>query len=143
MKAPLFKLPYLSNENDIFDLNDIIGKKIIILTFWVSWCPDCARDLPKKEQFFKTTRNEEIEMITINVPGRERDESEATKFVEQFITQPVLKDRGREVYDLYECTSVPTTIVIDRNGDIAGQYGDQSDFFEVIQALTRIMKEEA
>lgn len=139
MRAPLFELPYLNNENETFKLQDIIGNKIVLLTFWVSWCPDCARDLPKKEQFYKTSRNADIEMITINVPGRERNEADAYKFAEQFLTQPVLKDRDREIYDLYECTSVPTTIIIDRNGEIAGKFGDKADFFEVIQALTKVL----
>lgn len=119
MKAPQYELPYL-NEDRTFSLDEVLGEKVVVLTFWVSWCPDCARDLPKKEQFYKTTRSDELEMITINVTGRERSEEEALKYQEQFLTQPVLKDNGREVYDLYDCTSVPTTIVIDKNGEVVG-----------------------
>ncbi|MET3683693.1 peroxiredoxin [Alkalibacillus flavidus] len=135
MKAPMFELPYLDNPHETFNLNDYIGKKVIILTFWVSWCPDCSRDLPKKEQFYKTMRHDNIEMVTINVPGRERDESEAHKFQEQFLTQPVLKDNGREVYDQYESDGVPTTILIDLEGNIVGHFGDQDDFVEVIKIV--------
>lgn len=127
MKAPQYELPYL-NEDRTFSLDEVLGEKVVVLTFWVSWCPDCARDLPKKEQFYKTTRSDELEMITINVTGRERSEEEALKYQEQFLTQPVLKDNGREVYDLYDCTSVPTTIVIDKNGEVVGRFGDQADF---------------
>ncbi|MFB9973167.1 TlpA family protein disulfide reductase [Allobacillus sp. SKP2-8] len=138
MKAPQFELPYL-NEDRTFSLDEVLGKKVIVLTFWVSWCPDCARDLPKKEQFYKTTRNDELEMITINVTGRERSEEEALKYQEQFLTQPVLKDNGREVYDLYDCTSVPTTIVIDKNGEVVGRFGDQADFVEILQVISKAL----
>ncbi|MBR7554710.1 TlpA disulfide reductase family protein [Allobacillus sp. GCM10007491] len=136
MKAPQFELPYL-NEDHTFSLDEVLGEKVVVLTFWVSWCPDCARDLPKKEQFYKTTRSDELEMITINVTGRERSEEEALKYQEQFLTQPVLKDNGREVYDLYECTSVPTTIVIDKNGEIVGEFGDKADFVEILQVISQ------
>ncbi|SRR5690625_627346 len=139
MKAPLFKLPYLNDLESSYDLNDVLGQKVIILTFWVSWCPDCSRDLPKKEQLYKTVNRDEIEMITINVPGRERNEADAIKFMEQFLTQPVLKDNGRDIYDLYEATSVPTTVIIDKDGHIAGKFGDQADFMEIMEALTKIM----
>ncbi|WP_188206608.1 TlpA disulfide reductase family protein [Alkalibacillus aidingensis] len=135
MKAPLFELPYLDNPRETFKLDEVLGKKVVILTFWVSWCPDCSRDLPKKEQFYKTMRNDEIEMLTINVPGREREEQEAHQFQEQFLSQPTLKDHGREVYDLYECESVPTTIIIDLNGEIVGRFGDKDDFVEVIKIV--------
>ncbi|MFC0013675.1 MULTISPECIES: TlpA disulfide reductase family protein [Allobacillus] len=136
MKAPQFELPYL-NEDQTFSLDEVLGEKVVVLTFWVSWCPDCARDLPKKEQFYKTTRSDELEMITINVTGRERSEEEALKYQEQFLTQPVLKDNGREVYDLYECTSVPTTIVIDKNGEIVGEFGDKAEFVEILQVISQ------
>lgn len=76
-------------------------------------------------------------MITINVTGRERSEEEALKYQEQFLTQPVLKDNGREVYDLYDCTSVPTTIVIDKNGEVVGRFGDQADFVEILQVISK------
>ncbi|MDQ0352801.1 thiol-disulfide isomerase/thioredoxin [Alkalibacillus filiformis] len=134
MKAPLFELPYLDRD-ETFKLEDVIGEKVVILTFWVSWCPDCSRDMPKKEQFYKTMRNDNIEMLTINVPGREREEGEAQKFHDQFLTQPTLKDRGTEVYDLFECDSVPTTIVIDLEGNIVGRFGDKDDFVEVIKIV--------
>ena len=136
MKAPKYELPYL-NEDRTFSLDEVLGEKVVVLTFWVSWCPDCARDLPKKEQFYKTTRSDELEMITINVTGRERSEEEALKYQEQFLTQPVLKDNGREVYDLYDCTSVPTTIVIDKNGEVVGRFGDQADFVEILQVISK------
>ena len=136
MKAPQYELPYL-NEDRTFSLDEVLGEKVVVLTFWVSWCPDCARDLPKKEQFYKTTRSDELEMITINVTGRERSEEEALKYQEQFLTQPVLKDNGREVYDLYDCTSVPTTIVIDKNGEVVGRFGDQADFVEILRVISK------
>ncbi|WP_411953766.1 TlpA family protein disulfide reductase [Alkalibacillus sp. S2W] len=135
MKAPTFELPYLDNPDQTFNLSDVIGEKVIVLTFWASWCPDCARDLPKKEQFYKTMRHNNIEMMTINVTGRERDMSEAHKFQEQFLTQPVLQDRGREIYDLYQGDGVPTTIVIDLDGNIVGHFGDKDDFVEVIKII--------
>lgn len=52
MKAPQYELPYL-NEDRTFSLDEVLGEKVVVLTFWVSWCPDCARDLPKKNNFIK------------------------------------------------------------------------------------------
>ncbi|TFB24283.1 TlpA family protein disulfide reductase [Filobacillus milosensis] len=136
MKAPIFELPYLDKQNQSYNLKDVLGKKVILLTFWVSWCPDCARDLPKKEQFYKTSHNDDLEMVTINVTDREHGEDEALKYQDQFLTQPVLKDRGREVFDLYEGASLPTTIVINREGEIIGRFGDKAEFVEIIHAIS-------
>ncbi|WP_079478331.1 TlpA family protein disulfide reductase [Halobacillus salinus] len=132
-QAPNFKLPYMFNDQ-LFELEKYHGK-VVILTFWASWCPDSSRDLPKKEQLFQTMDHDKVQMVTINVTGRERSEEEARKYAEQFLTQPTLTDNGREVYDLYESDGVPTTVIINQDGNIHAQFGDQASFLEVVDAL--------
>ncbi len=135
--APLFQLPYI-NSNQIYQLENDLGK-VIVLTFWVSWCPDCGKDMPKKEQLYQSMDNEKVKMITINVSGRERDTQEGLAFANKFITQPTIKDQTREVYDLYQCDGVPTTVIIDQQGQISAQFGDQSSFFEIVEAIGKLL----
>ncbi|WP_279401894.1 hypothetical protein [Piscibacillus salipiscarius] len=78
-------------------------------------------------------------MLTINVTSREHGEEEALKYQEQFLTEPVLKDNGREVYDLYECEGVPTTIIIDKEGQVVGHFGDQAEFVSIVHKLSEAL----
>ncbi|MCA0971740.1 TlpA family protein disulfide reductase [Halobacillus litoralis] len=136
-QAPDFELSYMFSD-DTFRLSEQKGKATI-LTFWASWCPDSSRDLPKKEQLYKTMNHEQIEMYTINVTGRERNEEEAVKYAEQFLTQPTLVDRGRDIYDLYNCDGVPSTIIIDREGKIVASFGDKAPFLDVVEAIGKVI----
>jgi thiol-disulfide isomerase/thioredoxin len=136
-KAPLFELPYI-HSNESYHLKEDIGK-VIVLTFWASWCPDCGKDLPKKEQLFKTMDHDKVKMLTINVVGRERSEDKGMQYAEEFLTQPTLKDRGREVYNLYKSEGVPTTIIIDQQGNIYNKFGDNASFLEIVESIGNLI----
>ncbi|REJ10062.1 TlpA family protein disulfide reductase [Halobacillus trueperi] len=137
-QAPLFELPYIHNHSSIYKLEEDLGK-VIVLTFWASWCPDCGKDLPMKEQLFKTMDHDKVKMMTINVTGRERNIEEGIEFKEKFLTQPTLSDEGRYVYDLYNCDGVPSTIIINQQGEIHANFGDQSSFLDIVSKLGEIV----
>lgn len=137
ISAPLFELPYINNS-DTYQLEQDRGK-VVVLTFWASWCPDCGKDLPKKEQLYQTMDHEKVVMITVNVTGRERSKEEAIHYTEEFLTQPTLSDYGRNIYDLYQCNGVPSTIIIDQRGNIHAQFGDQASFLEIVKKLGELI----
>ncbi|MYL33716.1 redoxin domain-containing protein [Pontibacillus yanchengensis] len=132
MKAPIFELQDMNGE--IYSLEDDLGNNVV-LTFWTSWCPDSGRDLPKKEQLFQSMDHDKVKMITINVVGRERNAQEGIDYANKFLTQPILFDKGTEIYDAYNCQGVPTTVLINRNGEIVKQFGDQAQFLEIVEAI--------
>lgn len=112
-----------------------------MITFWVSWCPDCKRDLPQKKQFYNSLENDDLVFLTINVTGRETSSDAGPHFIEKFdLNFPVLIDDGRKVYDLFGCKGVPTTLLLDENHHITHKFDDKASFFEVIRALSMIMK---
>ncbi|MCS1351903.1 TlpA disulfide reductase family protein [Mechercharimyces sp. CAU 1602] len=133
-----FCLPSLQDGKH-FCLNEYHGK-LILLTFWVTWCPACQSDLPKKEVFYRSMQSEHIQFFSINVSGREPQPTEVPSYIEEHgFTFPVLLDRGRQVYDQYGITSVPTTILIDRQGIIQGRYDEHVPFSDIIADLGTLL----
>lgn len=136
-RAPQFELSYI-NQPSTYRLSDHFGK-VIVLTFWASWCPDCGRDLPKKEQLFETMDKEKVELVTINVPGRERSPDAGKEYAEKFLNQPTLIDDGRSLYDTFGCKGVPSTIIIDQEGRVHESFGDKASFLDIVQSLGEIV----
>ncbi|UOR11800.1 TlpA family protein disulfide reductase [Halobacillus amylolyticus] len=132
-KAIDFQLPYI-DSNETYQLSNDLGK-VIVLTFWVSWCPDCGVDLPRKEQLFQSINHEKVQMVTINVQGRERNIEDGEIFAEKFLAQPTLVDNHRKVYDAYNCAGVPTTIIINKDGYITHQFGDKASLLTIVEAI--------
>ncbi|WP_173915730.1 TlpA disulfide reductase family protein [Halobacillus sp. Marseille-Q1614] len=131
--APDFTLPYIDSENN-FTLSQQQGK-VVILTFWASWCTDCGIDMPKKEQLFQTMDHSKVSMLTINVTGRERSIHDAEDYYDKFLTQPTLTDRGTKIYKLYKAKGVPTTVIINQEGELAFQFNDKADFLDIVKAI--------
>jgi peroxiredoxin len=137
MKAPDFSLKN-ARTGETVSLSDFKNKPAV-LTFWVSWCPDCQRDLPKKAQFYRSMDSDELAFLTINVTGREHSEDDGLSFMEEFdLPFPVLRDTGTETYEAYKCEGVPTTIVMDSRHNITDEFGDKADFMEILQAISKV-----
>ncbi|TCP23505.1 peroxiredoxin [Scopulibacillus darangshiensis] len=139
MNAPNFELFDLKSHQEV-KLTDFRGLPVMI-TFWVSWCPDCQRDLPLKTQFYQSLDKSELGFLTINVTGREHAEKDGPRFAEEHdLPFPILIDNGTEVYDAYECSGVPTTIIMDKDHRITHQFGDKASFYDVLEALSHVTK---
>ncbi len=137
MKAPEFTLKNAQTGEKV-SLSDF-NNKPVILTFWVSWCPDCQRDLPKKAQFYRSMSSNELGFLTINVTGREHAEEDGLKFMEEFdLPFPVLRDNEIDTYEAYQCEGVPTTVILDETHTIRHQFGDKADFMEILQAISDV-----
>ncbi|WP_077623586.1 TlpA family protein disulfide reductase [Sediminibacillus massiliensis] len=126
-------MPFI-DSNELYQLEEDKGK-IVVITFWVSWCPDCAVDLPKKEQLYQTMDREKVKMMTINVTGREREEKAGLSYKEKFLKQPTLADENRKVYERYNCEGVPSTVIIDQDGELRGQFGEKANFLEIVKTI--------
>ncbi|HEX7065511.1 MAG TPA: TlpA disulfide reductase family protein [Bacillales bacterium] len=138
-KAPSFSLTEYGTNQEIA-LDDFRGH-CVMLTFWVSWCPDCLRDLPKKEKLFHALeKNRDLAFLTVNVTGREGDPEDGLRFIEHNdIRLPVLRDIETNVYDAYHCTSVPYTVLLNRQHEIEERFNDHTSFVEITLALEKLL----
>lgn len=136
-QAPTFSLKHaLTNEE--YSLSSYLGKSVM-LTFWTSWCPDSRVDLALKQRLYRSMDHSKLEMLMINVTGRERIEHVGDFVKEQGYTFPVLLDDGRATYDQFKCAGVPTTICINTDGQIVATLGEQASFQDVTNALATLL----
>lgn len=113
--ATEFELQTLSGET--VKLSDYRGKKVI-LNFWATWCPPCKAEMPHMQSFYEE-HGEEIEVIAVNLTSRDNGIEALKKFVDDNgLTFSIPLDVNGEYGDAYEIISIPTTYVIDENGQI-------------------------
>ena len=137
-QAPEFCLPTWDDRKKVC-LRDYQGK-VVLLSFWVTWCAACQADLPHKEVLYRSVRHPDFAFLTINVTGREPDPARVSTFLEKAgYTFPVLKDDGRKTYDAYGITSVPATVLIDREGNLAGTFDETVPLVTILQEIDRLL----
>ncbi|MCE7792120.1 TlpA family protein disulfide reductase [Salipaludibacillus sp. CUR1] len=141
MKAPDFSLRDMFNSNKTRSLSDFKGKAVL-LTFWVSWCPDCQRDLANKEQLYRAMQTDNLEVLMINVPGREhKNEAADIYYKENNFSFPSLFDNGTETYDAYRCMSVPSTFLLNKEHEIVERFNDKASFQQMVSRIGQVLSE--
>lgn len=116
-----------------FTLTDQYGKthrlsdyrgKVVFLNFWATWCPPCRAEMPDIQNLYeKYSGGDDVVILGVAGPGSvdDKDLAGVTAFLEENgYTYPVAMDETGEVFGLYGVSALPTTFMIDRNGNVLG-----------------------
>jgi len=110
--APDFTLK--SNQGKNLRLQDLRGQ-VVMLNFWASWCGPCRQEMPLMDEIFKKYEKLGFTILAVNV---DEDSSDADGFLKSVpVTFPVLYDNDSKVSELYAVDAMPTTVMIDRDGN--------------------------
>ncbi len=128
IKAPDFKLATIHGEE--FYLSDYAGK-VIMLNFWGTWCPPCRKEIPDLVSLQAKYNKDGLEIVGVTLNSG--SSFEIQKFVDKKqMNYTILTDFGNNethaVTRLYgqaigqPISSMPTTLIIDRDGYIVKGY---------------------
>jgi peroxiredoxin len=136
-RAPTFALP--SRGGDTLSLDQLKGK-VVMLNFWASWCGPCRQEMPLLDQMHKRYSALGFTMVGVNVDANSKDaEDWLSKTPVSF---PVLFDRESKVSKMYDVSAMPSTVFIDRQGNVRYQHkgykaGDEGEYLNQIRALLK------
>ncbi len=128
-----------SHESGLpIDLAQYRGK-VVIVTFWASWCGPCRKELPVLGHFQKVIGHDALEVIAINLKEPRRDFLGVLRANRDFNLNYVHDAKG-VTSDQYGVQALPNMFVIDREGKVAHVHRGYSErmlpaFIEEIMAL--------
>jgi peroxiredoxin len=114
--------------------------QVVMLNFWASWCGPCRQEMPLLENIYKKYNKMGFTMIGVNV---EPDSKAADKWLEQTpVSFPVIYDKDSTVSKAYDVSGMPSTVIIDRKGNIRVLHrgykpGDENEYLDSIRTLVR------
>jgi peroxiredoxin len=91
--------------------------KVVLLTFWATWCGVCRRELPDLENLYQNLKgHDDFAVVTINL---DQQSESVPPFVRKNDYQfPVLLDADNRVSTAYDVSGIPANFIIDRAGKI-------------------------
>lgn len=103
-------------------MSDHLGE-VIVLNVWASWCAPCRAEAPELQSVWEEFEGKGVQFVGLDT----RDSDAAARaFVQTYgITYPNVIDRDGQLQLLFADTlppqAIPSTIVIDRQGRVAGR----------------------
>jgi thiol-disulfide isomerase/thioredoxin len=124
--APEFKIRNVVTGEDV-TLASQRGK-VVILTFWATWCGPCKRELPILEGAQRAVGKDKLVVFAVNF----RDKQEAIAAMKKLASVwqiNIMTDPGERASRQYSVSSIPHLFMIGRDGKIVANhvgYGDRS-----------------
>ncbi|ACE86254.1 TlpA family protein disulfide reductase [Cellvibrio japonicus] len=135
--APDFTLQSSTGEN--VRLAEQRGK-VVMLNFWASWCGPCRQEMPLLDAMYKRYSAAGFVLYGVNV---EEDNTDAKKLIKELgVDLPVLYDPESKASSLYKVDAMPTTVLIDKKGQIryvnrGYKPGDENKYRDQIRELIK------
>jgi thiol-disulfide isomerase/thioredoxin len=114
---------------------------VVMINFWATWCVPCRQEMPHLQALYEKYQGLGFELLAVNV---EKDNADgARKWLgETPVTFPVLVDPNNEVTKLYKVQTMPTTVLIGRDGTMRFIHhgykpGYENDYQTQVRALLR------
>ena len=135
--APDFSLP--ARDGGKVQLSELKGE-VVMINFWASWCGPCRQEMPLLEQIQEKYEPLGFTMLGVNV---EPDSAEAEKFLKGVqVSFPILFDRENSVSARFGVEAMPSSVLIDREGNVRHVHrgykpGDEAVYADLIRGLVK------
>jgi peroxiredoxin len=135
--APDFTLRSADGRN--VRLDELRGQ-VVLVNFWATWCGPCREEMPRLNVLYEKYRKSGFVLLGVNVDDDPKTAlATAAKLNVSF---PVLLDTDKKVSKLYDLNTMPSTIVIDRDGKMRFLHrgyraGTEGDYEQQIRGLLK------
>jgi thiol-disulfide isomerase/thioredoxin len=114
--------------------------KVVIVSFWASWCGPCRKELPVLAGVAKKVGPEHLKLIAINYQDQLRPFNQVAAVLKT-LPITVLRDSNNKAARKYQVRGIPRMIIIDRSGKVAADHtGYGEDMVpDLVDELNRLL----
>jgi thiol-disulfide isomerase/thioredoxin len=121
---------------DILKISDVQNGNVLMIDFWASWCGPCREANPELVEIYNDYHDSGFDIIGVSL---DRDSASWVKAIaDDHLTWYQISDLqywNSEGAVLYGVPAIPHTVLIDRNGIIAGTKLHGDELREAIESL--------
>jgi len=114
--APRFRAKTTTGEQ--FN-NESIKGKVVLFEFWTTWCKYCEEEAELVDDIAKEFKSKDLIVLAVNV--LEPDARVKKYLAEHPRSVPIVMTKDTNLAAMYNAQVYPIYVVIDRDGNIAGE----------------------
>ena len=126
--------PKILGEAPNFILNDLHGGTVslkqfrghpVLIHFWASWCAQCTHELPVFERIYQKYKAQGLIVFSVVVDDSKEDLLDYLKARPYSFV--IATDEDEKAKFLYEITALPSTVLVDKDGNLRPLLDPDSD----------------
>ena len=107
-------------DGNTFRLSDHIGKEVVLIDFWATWCQPCLAEMPHLEKMQTEYKSKGLLVVAVSMDGPESIADVPAFAKRNQMNFPVLLDEDSSIASIYNPRkSAPLSAIIDKQGRIA------------------------
>ncbi|WP_162230771.1 TlpA family protein disulfide reductase [Marinagarivorans algicola] len=130
---------YLGKDSEGVEIHLSENKgKIVIISFWASWCPPCLKELPILENIQNKLGEDQVKVVAVNYRDNNKQYRAITKQLEAF-KLTLTRDKRGSLSRKFGVKNIPHLFIVGKSGKIIYQsigYGDDSTA-KIVDALNK------
>ncbi|MGA3326242.1 MAG: redoxin domain-containing protein [Terriglobia bacterium] len=134
--APDFELK--TTQGETFKLSENIGKKVMVINFFATWCGPCRDEMPELNEYYNAHKSQDF--ILLAVDAEEKPDAVEGFWKELKLDFPVGIDEGA-IRKQYGVSAYPTTVLVGVDGKVqlyeVGGLGNAEVAFDSLLKMNR------
>ena len=113
--------------------------KVILVSFWATWCPYCRHEMPDMQTFYRDWHNKGFDILALSI---EDDPVLVAQFMrQQGYTFPAGLADAATQQAFGEIKKVPMSFIIDKKGIVRHEISGQVYYARLENLVTPLLKE--
>ena len=105
-------------QGNPFALSEVLkDHEAVLINIWATWCPPCEAEMPMLNEVYEQY-GELVAFIALSYDANDTEEKIEAYRTAHDITFPMGRDEGASLYQYLGRQGVPTTVIVDRFGNV-------------------------
>jgi thiol-disulfide isomerase/thioredoxin len=118
--GPVPEVTFLDGQDREQRLADYRGR-VVVLNLWATWCVPCRREMPSLDRLQSKLGGTDLAVLAVSLDRGEREQIVAFYDELGISNLAVLRDPSASLGRALRAPGLPTTLVIDRQGEEVGR----------------------
>ncbi len=124
--------------------SDHLGK-LIVISFWATWCPPCRRELPIIDNLQRIVGKDKLSVFAVNFGESRRTYKKFIKQISEANLTFTHDKKGRTGKKVYGIKGIPHMVIVNHEGKIAqihSGYGDET-LNNLVDEMNTLLRKQA
>lgn len=135
---------YINTDEDGITIQELIGKKVILVDFWTYSCINCQRTLPYLTAWYEKYKDQGLEIVGVHTPEFEfeKKQENVQAAVDQWgVEYPVVLDNDYGTWRNYANRYWPRKYLIDIDGYVVYDHIGEGAYAETEKKIQELLSE--